>query len=67
MTAPEHDEVGKCREVTLDALNESVSLVIGMVLQHTADEAKRKAVIEVLIACHKAALAGFAPERPRLH
>jgi len=48
------------------ALNEAISLAIGAVITHEPDEAKRKAAIDVLIECHRRALAEFAPER-RLH
>jgi hypothetical protein len=69
MTAPliSRDEVDAWREAHPEAaLAEAVSVVIGMVLQHTADETKRAAAINVLIEAHRRALAGFTPAR-RLH
>jgi hypothetical protein len=66
--SPERDQLDEWREANpLAALHEAVTVAIGCILQHEPDEAKRAAAIDTLIACHKAALAGFAPERPRLH
>jgi hypothetical protein len=57
----EHDE---WREANPEAaLNEAISLAIGAVITHEPDEAKRKAAIDVLIECHRRALAEFAPAR----
>jgi hypothetical protein len=38
-------------------------VAIGCILTHELDEAKRKAAIDVLIECHRRALAALAPER----
>jgi hypothetical protein len=64
------DEMDEWREANPEAaLNEAISLAIGVILTHESDEAKRKAAIDVLIECHRKALAEFAPERRerRLH
>jgi hypothetical protein len=69
MTAPpvSRDEVDEWREQHPEAaLNEAVTVAVGLVLTHELDEAKRKAAIEVLIECHRRALAEFTPTR-RLH
>jgi hypothetical protein len=57
----EHDEWREAHPEA--ALNEAISLAIGAVITHEPDEAKRKAAIDVLIECHRRALAEFAPER----
>jgi hypothetical protein len=67
MTVTDRDEVDAwCEAHPEAALAEAISVAIGCVLQHESDEAKRKAAIDVLIECHRKALAEFAPER-RLH
>ena len=68
MTVTDRDEMDAWREANpLAALNEAVTVAIGCILTHELDEAKRKAAIDVLIECHRRAVAGFAPTRPRLH
>jgi hypothetical protein len=68
MTAIERDEMEAWREANpVATLAEAVTVALGLIITHEADAAKREAAANVLIACHKAALAGFAPERPRLH
>jgi hypothetical protein len=64
MTVIARDEIDEWREANPEAaLAEAISVAIGCVLQHESDEAKRKAAIDVLIECHRRALAEFAPER----
>jgi hypothetical protein len=64
MTVAERDELDAWRESHPEAaLAEAISASIGCVLQHELNEAKRKAAIDVLIECHRRALADFAPER----
>jgi hypothetical protein len=64
MTMIERDEMDEWRAANPEAaLNEAISLAIGAVITHEPDEAKRKAAIDVLIECHRRALAEFAPER----
>jgi hypothetical protein len=60
----ERDEMDAWRAANPEAaLNEAISLAIGAVITHEPDEAKRKAAIDVLIECHRRALAAFEPER----
>jgi hypothetical protein len=48
------------------ALPSTISVALGLIITREVDAAKREAAANVLIACHKAALAAFAPA-PRLH
>jgi hypothetical protein len=65
--SPERDQLDEWRKANPEAaLAEAVSVAIGCILTYELDEAKRKAAIDVLIECHRRALAGFAPTR-RLH
>jgi hypothetical protein len=67
MTAIERDEMDVWREANpLAALNEAVTVAVGLVLTHEPNETKRAAAINVLIEAHRRALAGFMPAR-RLH
>jgi hypothetical protein len=61
------DEINEWRrEHPEAALAEAISVAIGCILTHELDEAKRKAAIDVLIECHRRALAAVTPVR-RLH
>jgi hypothetical protein len=65
---PERDEMDAWREAHPEAaLAETISVAIGCILTHELDETRRKAAIDVLIECHRRALAEFAAARPRLH
>jgi hypothetical protein len=65
---PERDEMDAWREAHPEAaLAEAISVAIGCILTHELDEAKRKAAIDVLIECHRRALAAVTPERRRLN
>jgi hypothetical protein len=64
MVTPERDEIDEWREANPEAaLAEAISVAIGCILQHESDEARRAAAINVLIECHRRALAEFAPAR----
>jgi hypothetical protein len=64
MTAIARDEMDAWRaDHPVAALNECVSVALGLIITHEVDAAKREAAANVLIACHKAALAAFSPER----
>jgi hypothetical protein len=66
-TLVSRDEMDAWREAHPEAaLAEAISVSVGCILTYEPDEARRKAAIEVLIECHRRALAGFEPER-RLH
>jgi hypothetical protein len=68
MTATDHDEIEKWREANPEAaLAEAISVAIGCILTYESDEVLRKQAVGVLIECHRRALAGFVPVRPRLH
>jgi hypothetical protein len=64
---PERDQLDEWRKANPEAaLAEAISVAIGCILQYEPSEAKRAGAINVLIECHRRALAGFVPER-RLH
>jgi hypothetical protein len=68
MTATDRDEMDEWREARPEAaLAEAISVAIGCILTHESDEAKRKAAIDVLIECHRRALAEPFVQARRLH
>jgi hypothetical protein len=61
---PTHDEMDAWRRAHPEAaLAEAISVAVGLVLTHEPDEARRKAAIDVLIVCHRRALAAVTPAR----
>jgi hypothetical protein len=64
MTAIERDQLDEWRKANPEAaLAEAISVSVGCILTYEPDEALRKQAIDVLIVCHRRALAAVTPAR----